>query len=66
MRQCPACYHVGLYSTFANGTWEEGYCQNCGFESKVPTTKKDPIPMIHIERPKSTGSNPQNRIRRNK
>ena len=64
MRQCPACYHVGLYSTFANGTWEEGYCQNCGHESKVPTTKKDFIPVINIEKPKSSSQQP--RIRRNK
>jgi len=64
LRQCPACYHVGLYNTFANGTWEEGYCQNCGYESKVPSKKKDPVPVINIEKPKS--SSQKDRIRRNK
>lgn len=40
-----------MYYVYANGTWEEGYCQNCGYESKVPSTKKDVVPMIRIEKP---------------
>lgn len=65
MRQCPACYHVGLYSTFANGTTEVGYCQNCGYESKVSTTKKDYVPKIVVERPQSKDKQSRS-IKRNK
>lgn len=61
--QCPVCYKLD-YTTYANGTTEEGYCQNCGYESQVPTKKKDPIPVIHIEKPKPKTQ--QQRIRRNK
>lgn len=55
MYQCPNCYALE-YITYANGTWEEGYCQNCSYESKQPTTKRDKVPVINIEKPKSQQS----------
>jgi len=60
--QCPNCGDYRYYHTYANGTTEEGYCQGCGHESRVPTTKKDEIPVINVERPKPK----QARIKRQK
>ena len=62
--QCPNCYKLDYYDTYANGTTEEGYCQHCGCESRIPTQKRDQIPVINIEKPKPKQR--QDRIRRNK
>jgi len=61
--QCPCCYKLD-YHTYANGTWIEGYCQDCGHESREPTTKRDKIPFITVEKPKPKTQ--QQRMRRNK
>lgn len=63
--QCPCCYKLDYYTTYANGTWIEGYCQLCSYESREPTTKRDKIPFIVVERPKNRQDR-QDRIKRNK
>jgi hypothetical protein len=49
---CPNC-REDWYTSYSNGTWREGYCQNCGLETKVPTKDKDVVPVIHIEKPRA-------------
>ena len=39
-RTCPNC-GTNWCSGYANGTWEELYCQHCSYEARVPTTNND-------------------------
>lgn len=49
---CPCCGDQSYYSTYANGTTETGYCQRCSHETLVQTKKRDPRPMVYIDKPK--------------
>ncbi len=40
LRTCPGCA-TGWCSSYANGTWEQLYCQHCGYEAREPSTRND-------------------------
>lgn len=51
--ECPQCKRPG-FKTYANGNIKTGYCQECAHETSEASKDKDPVPVIYIEKPKST------------
>lgn len=49
---CPGC-ESDLYSSYANGTWLEGYCQDCGLETKVESKEIKNLRKINVSKPKA-------------
>lgn len=48
---CPNC-NSEYYSVYANGTWREGYCQNCGYESKESSKDIENLKKVNVSKPK--------------